>query len=135
MKTEVSRGERLRDVIKQSGMTVSFIASKLKITRSTIHTWMNDDELDFKKIKKIGDVINYDFSKDFPEMKSEAPWLISSNTNERIIELEKQLKFWQDQFYQQSMRTIELESLVKRAETNLMIAAEEEVKYERTKGA
>lgn len=129
------RGARVKAVIKEQGLTLTGVAKKLHIHRVTMSNWLEEDELDYKKIKKIGELLNYDFSKDFPEMKSEAPWLISSNTNERVIELEQQVKFWQDEVYKLSMKCIKLENEIKDRDVKLIIAAEAEAKFERKKGA
>jgi hypothetical protein len=139
MKNVVPRGERVKAVIKQSGIPVSVIAKKIKKTRSTIHLWFHEDDLDFEKIKEIGDAINYDFSADFPQMKIETPWLTADNKDVKIKELQDKVDFFTDEALRLSKAYKQLEEkyniLLAQQNGNLSVAAEPLESWEKKKGA
>lgn len=139
MKNEIPRGERVKAVIKSSGFNVSFLAKKLKVHRSTIYTWFEDDNLDFDKIKEIGNAITHDFSKEFPMMASEKPWLNYDEKDQKIKELEDQVSFWSQEVYRMKKAYEALSEkynmLLAQQNNNLLVAAEPLESWEKKKGA
>ena len=59
------QGEILQDAIKNSGISITRIVEELGITRPTIYRKFKDEIVDYSFVKKVGDIINYDFSNEF----------------------------------------------------------------------
>lgn len=59
------QGEILQDAIKNSGISITRIVEELGITRPTIYRKFKEETIDYGFVKKIGNIINHDFSQDF----------------------------------------------------------------------
>ncbi|GAB3574707.1 helix-turn-helix domain-containing protein [Hymenobacter daeguensis] len=59
------QGEILQEAIKNSGISITRIVEELGITRPTIYRKFKDETVDYSFVKKIGEIINHDFSEDF----------------------------------------------------------------------
>ena len=64
------QGEILQEAIKNSGISITRIVDELGITRPTIYRKFKEETVDYNFVKKVGDVINHDFSKDFTDVQS-----------------------------------------------------------------
>ena len=58
------QGEILQEAIKNSGISITRIVEELGITRPTIYRKFKEETVDYNFVKKIGDIINHDFSND-----------------------------------------------------------------------
>ena len=58
-------GEILQEAIKNSGVSITRIVDELGITRPTIYRKFKDETLDYNFVKRVGEIINHDFSDDF----------------------------------------------------------------------
>jgi len=65
------RGEIIENVIRQSGMSINEVAKRLNITRSALYSSFKNANLSYDFIKKLGDVIHYNFSLHFAEELSD----------------------------------------------------------------
>ena len=59
------QGEILQEAIKNSGISITRIVDELGITRPTIYRKFKETYLDYSFVKRVGDIINHDFSNDF----------------------------------------------------------------------
>ena len=59
------QGEILQEAIKNSGISITRIVEELGITRPTIYRKFKEETVDYTFVKKIGGIINHDFSQDF----------------------------------------------------------------------
>ena len=59
------QGEILQEAIKNSGISITRIVEELGITRPTIYRKFKEETIDYNFVKRIGDIINHDFSLDF----------------------------------------------------------------------
>lgn len=59
------QGEILQEAIKNSGISITRIVEELGITRPTIYRKFKEETVDYNFVKRIGDIINHDFSNDF----------------------------------------------------------------------
>lgn len=59
------QGEILQEAIKNSGISITRIVEELGITRPTIYRKFKEETIDYNFVKRIGDIINHDFSSDF----------------------------------------------------------------------
>ncbi|HWK58144.1 MAG TPA: hypothetical protein VNQ80_12430 [Parapedobacter sp.] len=62
------RGEILSRVIREKNAKIAPLAKKMGIDRGTVYRHMDDPELSLDYITQYGKALDYDFSKDFPEM-------------------------------------------------------------------
>ena len=65
------KGQTVERIVRQNGYTLTRLAKRLNISRNTLYNKFNNPNLSFDFIMKVGEVISYDFSLDFPEMKRE----------------------------------------------------------------
>lgn len=63
------RGEIVKEVIKKNKISIKLIASGLMISRNTVYNKLRERNLGYDVILRIGEIANYDFSLDFPEIK------------------------------------------------------------------
>ncbi|MDU0372185.1 helix-turn-helix domain-containing protein [Hymenobacter endophyticus] len=66
------QGEILQEAIKNSGISITRIVDELGITRPTIYRKFKEETLDYTFVKKVGDIISYDFSQDFTSLQQSA---------------------------------------------------------------
>ena len=59
------QGEILQEAIKNSGISITRIVEELGITRPTIYRKFKDETVDYGFVKKVGEIINHDFSYEF----------------------------------------------------------------------
>lgn len=65
------KGQIVERVSRQSGYTITKIAARLKISRNTLYNKFSNPNLSPEFIKKVGKIINHDFSVEFTDMKRE----------------------------------------------------------------
>lgn len=54
-------------MIIEMGFTIKGVARKIGLNRMTVSKWFNVPNLEFHKMKQVGDVIGYDFGQDYPD--------------------------------------------------------------------
>ncbi len=72
------QGEILQEAIKNSGISITRIVDELGITRPTIYRKFKEETIDYSFVKKVGDIINHDFSNDFTSLQQSAPLSVTS---------------------------------------------------------
>ena len=60
-------GKRIKEVVKERGMTVVDFARALPCTRENVYRIYQKNNLDIRQLKRIGKVLNYDFFKEISE--------------------------------------------------------------------
>lgn len=70
---EKHAGEIVEMAIRRSDISIAEVARRLSVTRRSVYYWFNKKVLCVSVIYKIGQVINIDFSNEFP--------MLSHNTN------------------------------------------------------
>ena len=63
------QGEILQEAIKNSGISITRIVDELGITRPTIYRKFKEETIDYTFVKKVGEIINHDFSNDFTSLQ------------------------------------------------------------------
>ncbi|WP_460499538.1 helix-turn-helix domain-containing protein [Hymenobacter agri] len=66
------QGEILQEAIKNSGISITRIVDELGITRPTIYRKFKEETIDYSFVKKVGEIINHDFSDDFTTLQQSA---------------------------------------------------------------
>ena len=73
------QGEILQEAIKNSGISITRIVEELGITRPTIYRKFKEETIEYTIVKRIGDIINHDFSNDFTVVQqSSLPFVTSA---------------------------------------------------------
>ncbi len=63
----MNNGEIVELVIRRNNISISELSRRLHVSRRSIYNWFTQKNLSFDIICKIGEVLDYDFSRDFPE--------------------------------------------------------------------
>ncbi|MGY3088484.1 plasmid maintenance system antidote protein VapI [Hymenobacter sp. UYAg731] len=63
------QGEILQEAIKNSGISITRIVEELGITRPTIYRKFKDEIIDYSFVKKVGEIINHNFSDNFTNIQ------------------------------------------------------------------
>lgn len=95
----VHKGEIIRNAIIQSGMRITQVAKSLKVSRKTIYNIFDRIDVDNDTILKIGAIIHYDFSENFPKLKpykTEDPQEEYNRKN--VLELKEEIEFWKGKY-------------------------------------
>lgn len=59
-------GEIIERIIRRNGVSIAELGRVLDVNRRSIYNWFNQRRLNNDLIIRIGQAIDYDFSKDFP---------------------------------------------------------------------
>ena len=78
------QGEILQEAIKNSGISITRIVDELGITRPTIYRKFKEDTIDYSFVKKVGDIINHDFSHDFTPVQQSTLSFVT-NTVRQVV--------------------------------------------------
>lgn len=62
------RGEIVESIVRRNHVGLSEISRKIGISRRTIYNWFKNENLSISDIIKIGVIIDYDFSNEFPAL-------------------------------------------------------------------
>ena len=65
------RGEIVEDAVRKSGFSLKKLSERLGISRNTLYNRFGDPELSYEFIRTVGNIIHYNFSIDFAELKEE----------------------------------------------------------------
>lgn len=82
MAKSIHRGKILRDVIRDSGYTISKLAKDMDISRSTIYNDFQREFISNDEFFKYGKMLGHDFSKEIPEL---GQYSIIKESNEDYI--------------------------------------------------
>ena len=78
------QGEILQEAIKNSGISITRIVEELGITRPTIYRKFKDETVDYSFVKKVGEIINHDFSLDFTVNEQSALPFVTSAVRQPV---------------------------------------------------
>lgn len=60
-------GQIVERVVRRNKVSISELARRMRVNRRSVYNWFDQKTLKIDIICKIGHVLNYDFSADFPE--------------------------------------------------------------------
>lgn len=89
MKTtpEEHRGKIVLQRINDCGFSKKAVYNALKKSQVTLDAWLENPRLGYEQIRKIGEIISYDFARDFPQMAPLThPELLTGGVNEQQLE-------------------------------------------------
>ena len=91
------KGELLNQVVRKNGITITALAKKVGINRSTVYNHINDPILPYRNIVKYGAVLNHDFSWAYP------PSITGKEKEEPPVttfeEMERNRDFWKSKYF------------------------------------
>lgn len=61
-------GEIVELVIRRHGLSITEVSRRLQVSRRSIYNWFTQQHLALNIICRIGEVLDYDFSVDMPEL-------------------------------------------------------------------
>ena len=79
------RGEIVEATVRKSGYSIKAIAEKMGVSRNTIYNKFREHDLSYDFIIRVGNLIHYDFTLDFPEIKTN----VSLDKDQQVVELWK----------------------------------------------
>ena len=86
------KGQVIQKAVKESGITITQLAKKLKKSRQSIYNIFDNPQVPLDIIMEIGKAIHYDFSKDFKQLKS-----YSSQSDSTMAE-EGKVEYWKQKY-------------------------------------
>ena len=87
------RGQTVEKIVRKSGYSLTKLAEKLYISRNTLYNRFDNANLPYRFIIEVGNVIHYDFTLDFPEIKKD-PNLASENSLFNSAKEDKAANLW-----------------------------------------
>ena len=100
---ELHHGQIVERIIRRNGHSISELARLAKVNRRSVYNWFNQRNLKPEIIFRIGCVLNYDFSSEFPNLFSKEEF-VRKNTpfiNElspKIAPEKGEVNFWKDKY-------------------------------------
>jgi plasmid maintenance system antidote protein VapI len=77
------RGEILEAVVRKSGYPLKTIAARLGVSRNTIYNKFREHDLSYDFIVRVGELLHYDFTYEYPEIKT----TVSLDKSKHVAEL------------------------------------------------
>ncbi|MFM2428347.1 MAG: hypothetical protein RL012_231 [Bacteroidota bacterium] len=77
------RGEVLEAVVRKSGYPLKTIAARLGVSRNTIYNKFREHDLSYDFIVKVGELLHYNFTYEYPEIKT----TVSLDKSKHVAEL------------------------------------------------
>jgi hypothetical protein len=68
----IHRGHIVEKIVRKSGYSLTKLSENLGISRNTLYNRFDNANLGYRFIMDVGNIIHYDFTLDFPEMKKES---------------------------------------------------------------
>ena len=78
------QGEILQEAIKNSGISITRIVDELGITRPTIYRKFKEETIDYSFVKKVGEIINHDFSNDFTALQQSSLAFVTTSVRNTV---------------------------------------------------
>ena len=79
------QGEILQEAIKNSGISITRIVDELGITRPTIYRKFKEETIDYSFVKRVGEIINHDFSNDFTALQQSSLSFVTNTVRNTAI--------------------------------------------------
>jgi hypothetical protein len=100
------KGEYLNWVVRTKGIKITVLTAKVGVDRSTFYNHIKDPSLPYHVISKYGEILNHDFSAEYPKEqveKEQQPPVITT-----FDEMEKDRDFWKSKYLDLESKLAEL---------------------------
>lgn len=87
----MNNGEIVELVIRRNHISISELSRKLNVSRRSLYNWFTQKDLSIETIHKIGEVLKYDFSGEFPDIFDKKDNIVDYQSAEKEITVENQL--------------------------------------------
>ena len=77
------RGELLEAIVRRSGYSLKALSEKLGVSRNTIYNKFKEYNLSYDFIVRVGEIIHYDFTYEYPAIKT----TVRIDTNQHTSDL------------------------------------------------
>jgi plasmid maintenance system antidote protein VapI len=78
------QGEILQEAIKNSGISITRIVDEMGITRPTIYRKFKEETIDYSFVKRVGEIINHDFSDGFTSVQQSSLAFVTSTPKHAV---------------------------------------------------
>jgi hypothetical protein len=83
--TEQHRGELLESIIRKSPYSISTVARKLGISRTTLYNKFKECSLDYDFILTVSDLLHHDIKVEIPELDTRVTFSVEQQIYQRRI--------------------------------------------------
>jgi hypothetical protein len=90
------QGEHIRQVIKDSGVSVTSLCKKLQKSRRWLYDVMQQPQVSVDVLLQLGQALHYNFIADFPQYVK-FQYQFNSSHNHRLQE--DDVNYWRDKYY------------------------------------
>jgi lambda repressor-like predicted transcriptional regulator len=92
-------GAILEKVVRNSGISIAELARRVRVDRRSLYNWFEQKKLKYEVVAKVGYVLGYDFSKEFPEFRFQAPLMEKNNISFGIKdETSEESEYWKSKY-------------------------------------
>ncbi|HMI01428.1 MAG TPA: hypothetical protein VK541_03050 [Pedobacter sp.] len=107
---ELHHGQTVERIIRRNGFNITELARLTKVNRRSVYNWFNQRHLKPQIIYRIGSVISYDFSSEFPGMFSKEDFINKGTSNPSFLSSEETVNsfYWKDKYIELLERHNEL---------------------------
>lgn len=100
---ELHHGQIVERIIRRNGHSISELARLAKVNRRSVYNWFNQRNLKPEIIFRIGCVLNYDFSSEFPNLFSKEEFVrqntpLISDLLPKVTSDKAEVTFWKDKY-------------------------------------
>ena len=85
---ELNAGQIVERVVRRNKVSISELARRMRVNRRSVYNWFDQKTLKIDIICKIGNVLNHDFSVDFPEAFGERGFAVMEKMVDEMDENE-----------------------------------------------
>ncbi|AMR30531.1 hypothetical protein A0256_03385 [Mucilaginibacter sp. PAMC 26640] len=97
------KGQVVEYIVRRNGYSITDLATELNVNRRTVYNYFQNSNLKYDVIYKIGLIIRYDFSKEFPEVLTCNEFEIKNRQTQSLItvdEMKANAEQWKDKYVQ-----------------------------------
>lgn len=96
----MNNGEIVEHVIRRNNISISELSRRLRVSRRSIYNWFTQKNLSYDIILQIGEVLDYDFSSDFPDKLNgrgtNSPHIYKGDF--QLNELQNSANYWRNKY-------------------------------------
>ncbi|ADY51409.1 hypothetical protein Pedsa_0837 [Pseudopedobacter saltans DSM 12145] len=94
-------GEIVELVIRRHGLSITEVSRRLQVSRRSIYNWFTQQNLALNVICRIGEVLDYDFSIDMPDLFNATDSQVNvarSHFKQAIGDYQNSASYWRNKY-------------------------------------